>query len=197
MAPTRRELLGALGGIGAVSLAGCTGDENDSGGGGRDTTTTTEEGMTTTTEEETTTTTEQAGTGTTVAVESTDEYGDILVDGEGMTLYMFDSDTQGEEASTCYDDCLGNWPPLTGEDPEAGDGVTAKLSTFEREDGEIQVAANGWPLYHFANDSSPGDTNGQGVGDVWWLLDPAGEPITGDSDTTEDDGNGGNGGGDY
>ena len=200
MTPTRRELLGALGGIGAVTIAGCAGGEDGGGGGGQETTTTTTTQMetTTTTEGETTTTTEQAGAGTKVAVSSHDELGDILVDGEGMTLYMFDNDTKGEGASTCYDSCLENWPPLSGEDPQAGDRVMAKLSTFKREDGEIQVAANGWPLYHFKSDSSPGDVKGQGVGDVWWVLDPAGKPIkgSGTTTTTTEDG-GGDGDGDY
>ena len=36
---------------------------------------------------------------------------------------------------------------------------------------------NDWPLYYFAQDSAPGDVNGQGVGDVWYLLSPDGEPI--------------------
>ena len=197
MAPTRREWLGTLGSMGAVTIAGCAGG---GGGGGQDTTTTTttQEEMTTTTtttEDGMTTTTESMG-GATVNVRSHDEHGDILVDSEGMSLYMFDSDTQGEAASTCYDSCAESWPPLTGEDPQAGDGVTAELSTFERDGGEMQVVANGWPLYYFASDSAAGDVKGQGVGDVWWLLDPAGKPIRGGSGTTTTDG-GGNGGGDY
>ena len=35
----------------------------------------------------------------------------------------------------------------------------------------------GLVLYYFAQDSAPGDVNGQGVGDVWYLLSPDGEPI--------------------
>ncbi|MFW6449070.1 MAG: hypothetical protein ACOC0X_05965 [Halobacteriota archaeon] len=105
------------------------------------------------------------------------DLGDILVDGEGMTLYMFDNDEQGAGESTCYDDCAGNWPPLTVDDaPRAGDTVEASLDTFEREDGSMQVSAAGWPLYTWAADEEPGDATGQGVNDVWWVLDPAGEP---------------------
>ncbi len=107
-----------------------------------------------------------------------DEYGDILVGPEELTVYMFDNDTQGEGASACHDDCAEAWPPLTVEDePTAGEAVEADLTTFEREDGTTQVAANGWPLYHFAEDQAPGDANGQGVGDVWWVLQPDGTPI--------------------
>ncbi|MFP4591232.1 MAG: hypothetical protein ACLFMX_01820 [Halobacteriales archaeon] len=105
------------------------------------------------------------------------DLGDVLVDGEGMTLYMFDSDDRGAGESTCYDDCAANWPPLTvDDDPVAGASVTTSLNTFAREDGAMQVTANGWPLYYWAADEEPGDASGQGVNDVWWVLDPAGEP---------------------
>jgi len=114
----------------------------------------------------------------TVEVVSDDELGDILADGDGNVLYMFDNDTQGAGASSCYDGCADNWPPLTVDDEAvAGENVTAELTTFERGDGSTQVAANGWPLYTFANDENPGDTTGQGVGDIWWVLDPAGNPV--------------------
>ena len=109
-----------------------------------------------------------------ISVESSD-LGDILVDGEGKTLYVFDNDT--DENSTCYDDCEANWPPLT-EEVEAGEGVDASLlSTSEREDGSAQVTYAGRPLYYFAADQAPGDTNGQGIGDVWWVVGPDGEAI--------------------
>lgn len=102
--------------------------------------------------------------------------GTILVDSEGMTLYMFDNDSDGE--SVCYDDCAANWPPLEGP-VEAGDGVDASLlGTTERTDGTMQVTYAGMPLYYFAADQAAGDTNGQGVGDVWWVVQPDGTPVT-------------------
>ena len=113
-----------------------------------------------------------------VEVATHDEYGDVLVDPEGMTLYMFDNDEQGAGSSACSDGCADAWPPLTADgNPTAGDGVSAELTTFQRSDGSTQIAANGWPLYYWQNDESPGDATGQGVNDVWWVLDPAGEPI--------------------
>lgn len=114
----------------------------------------------------------------TVRVRSHPGLGDVLVGSEGMTLYMFDQDTQGEGASTCSGGCTDNWPPLTvDDDPVAGSGVGADLSTFEREDGSTQVAANGWPLYYFTPDEAPGDVNGQGVNDAWWVLRSDGNPV--------------------
>lgn len=106
--------------------------------------------------------------------------GQIVVDGEGKTLYMFDKDTQGSGQSSCSGECLTNWPPLTvtGEAPAVAD-VTGEVGTITLADGSTQVTLNGWPLYYFAGDSAAGDVNGQGVGGVWWVLTPAGERMAG------------------
>jgi predicted lipoprotein with Yx(FWY)xxD motif len=104
------------------------------------------------------------------------ELGEVLVDADGMTLYMFEPDEQGEP--TCYDDCAANWPPLVVEgEPAAGEGIDeGLLGTAERTDGSTQVTYDGWPLYYFAVDAEAGDTNGQGVNDVWWVMSPDGAP---------------------
>ncbi len=111
----------------------------------------------------------------TVMVADTD-LGEILVDGEGRTLYLFTPDEQGP--SVCMDDCLANWPSLTGP-ATAGEGVDESLlgTAARTDDGTEQVTYNGWPLYYFAADPGPGDINGQGVGDVWFVVDPAGEAV--------------------
>ena len=117
-----------------------------------------------------------AGGAATVMVADSD-LGQILVDGEGRTLYMFKPDTAGE--STCYDDCEANWPPLvvTG-DITVGEGLdAATFTTVARTDGSTQVKAGAWPLYYFKNDAAAGDVNGQGQGDVWYVVSPTGEPI--------------------
>jgi len=168
MRQTRRAFLAVAG---TITVAGCTGggDGNGDGSDGGSTPTATDSPM------DGDGSGSDGGTSATVQVRSHDELGDILVDAEGMTLYMFDSDTKGEGASTCYEGCAENWPPLTVDgEPTAGDGVTAELTTFERDTGETQVAAAGWPLYYFAPDESPGDATGQGVNDVWWVLGPDG-----------------------
>lgn len=134
----------------------------------------------------------------TVRVRSHPDLGEILVDSAGRTLYMFDRDTRGSGASACSGDCVGAWPPLTVEgDPTAGDGVTAALTTFERSDDGTQVAANGWPLYYYARDEEPGDVEGQGAGEVWWVLGPDGRPKRSQATPTPSDGGGGGGGGAY
>jgi uncharacterized protein (TIGR02246 family) len=113
----------------------------------------------------------------TVEVAEHDTYGEYLTDGEGRALYLFLNDEQGE--STCYDQCAQNWPPLlTTEDAEAGEGVDSDLlGTTERDDGTTQVTYNDWPLYYFAADEDPGDVDGQGRGEVWYLVSPDGEAI--------------------
>jgi len=105
--------------------------------------------------------------------------GTIVVDGDGMTVYEFDSDTQGGDSSTCTGQCATNWPAVPGSDAPELDGITGMVGTITGIDGEPQLTLNGWPLYYFAGDAAPGDTNGQGVGGVWWVLTPAGELITG------------------
>jgi predicted lipoprotein with Yx(FWY)xxD motif len=99
--------------------------------------------------------------------------GDILTDSKGMTLYQFAKDQAN--VSNCSGGCAAAWPPLVvaaGQDPTAGDGVTGKLGVITRQDGNLQVTYNGLPLYFFASDSKPGDTNGQGVGGVWSIVHP-------------------------
>ena len=110
---------------------------------------------------------------------ATNALGEIIVDAEGMTLYAFTPDTAGE--STCYDDCATQWPPLVVTDAaalSAGTGLDdSKLTTVDRTDGTKQVKYGDWPLYYFAGDSAAGDTNGQGLGTKWYVVDAAGELI--------------------
>jgi len=114
--------------------------------------------------------------GTTVAV-ATNKLGQILVDGRGMTVYLFVADTG--TASTCYTSCATIWPPvLTTGAPQAGTGADASLlGTTKRTDGTTEVTYAGHPLYYFVKDKAPGDTTGQGVngfGALWWVLSPTG-----------------------
>jgi predicted lipoprotein with Yx(FWY)xxD motif len=119
-----------------------------------------------------------------VNVSESTEFGPILVDGSGMSLYVFMKDTQDSGVSTCMDadGCATEWPPLlTDGDPVAGEGVDATLlGTITRDDGSTQVTYNGWPLYLFEEDIAAGDTNGQGLeefGGLWFLVSPDGEAV--------------------
>jgi len=81
--------------------------------------------------------------------------------------------------STCTGGCATNWPALlTNGTPVAGDpAITGTLGVITRSDGSQQVTINGMPLYHYANDMAAGDTNGQGVGSVWFVVQPSGTPM--------------------
>lgn len=106
--------------------------------------------------------------------------GNIVVDGKGMTVYVFDKDTPNSGKSACEGKCLAQWPAVTAASgaPEAN-GITGKLGTITRTDGTMQVTLNGLPLYRYAGDSAAGDVNGQGVAGIWWAVSPAGAKISG------------------
>jgi len=106
------------------------------------------------------------------------ELGTFLVDGDGRTLYLFTIDEPG--VSNCDEACLQAWPPLltAGDPTAAGSADATLLGTLTRADGTLQVTYAGWPLYLFAADATPGDVNGQGVNDVWFVVAPDGMMIT-------------------
>lgn len=107
--------------------------------------------------------------------------GKILVDGKGRTLYLFKKDKG--RTSECTGECAKAWPPMVvKEKPAAGSGVQSKLlETTSREGGDKQVTYDDQPLYRYANDEKPGDTNGQNLdnfGGAWHVLDASGRQIT-------------------
>jgi predicted lipoprotein with Yx(FWY)xxD motif len=117
--------------------------------------------------------------GTTVALATT-RLGQVLVDGSGRTLYLWEVDKTA--TSNCYDACATAWPPvLTTGKPIAGAGLNADLlGTSARKDGQLEVVYNGHPLYYFIADKKAGDTTGQGInnfGGPWYVLAASGTKI--------------------
>ena len=110
----------------------------------------------------------------TVDVSQNATLGSFLVDSKGMTLYIYTVGTPN--TSNCYSTCAVAWPPLlTSGAPIAGTGVDASmLGTTTRTDGTTQVTYNGWPLYYFQTDKVAGDTTGENVQNVWFVITPAG-----------------------
>ena len=97
------------------------------------------------------------------------DHGAILVDADGMTLYVFTNDEDGQ--SSCYGGCAENWPPYVVDGtPTAADDVTGQAGTTERDDGDLQVTYDGQPLYYWQGDGGPGDATGHGVNDVWFVV---------------------------
>lgn len=121
----------------------------------------------------------ESGPGLTVdVVLGETEFGEVLVDGDGMTLYLFTEDPPGE--SVCVDDCLAAWPPLLIDgEPRTGEGVDASLvGTIERPDDGVQLTYDDAPLYTWAADQQPGEVTGQGVQGVWFVVTADGAPVT-------------------
>jgi predicted lipoprotein with Yx(FWY)xxD motif len=130
---------------------------------------------------------EPAGKSAPDAIElASSDLGDILVDSAGMTLYMFMPDQEQGGKPSCYGECEETWPAFGSTDGlQVGDGLDESLlGSVERTDGTTQATYSGAPLYHFSGDDAPGDTNGQGLSDIWWVVSPKGEPVkegTGDA----------------
>jgi predicted lipoprotein with Yx(FWY)xxD motif len=101
---------------------------------------------------------------------SPNQAGNILVDDHGMTLYRFTPDQPNN--SVCYGSCASDWPPvLVDSIPSTSDAsLGANLGIAPRTDGTQQLTYQGSPLYYFVADAQPGDTNGQGVSGVWFVV---------------------------
>jgi predicted lipoprotein with Yx(FWY)xxD motif len=124
----------------------------------------------------TSTSTVVAGTAATVATADVGQLGTVLVDGSGRTLYLFTNDTG--TSSTCSGDCAATWPALTTKgDAAVGTGAkSSMLGTTTRDDGTTQVTYAGHPLYLYSGDKAAGDSNGEGVGDIWFAVTVQGTP---------------------
>jgi predicted lipoprotein with Yx(FWY)xxD motif len=162
----RRRSLGAgLAGVAALALAAC--------GGSTATTAPT-------------TAAPAAPAGVTIASANVPGVGTVLVNGQGMTLYLLTSEQGGK--LTCTDDngCTKVWPdielPSGVTAATAGTGVDAsKLGTIKSTTGSLYVTYAGWPLYTFSHDSGPGTAHGEGInsfGGTWETLTPAGTAVT-------------------
>lgn len=100
-----------------------------------------------------------------------DGIGAYLADAKGMTLYYFIKDEPGK--SVCTGECLQKWPLVKAESVTAAEGLDPKdFGVLSREGGN-QATFRGYPLYYFFKDNQTGDTAGQGVNNVWFVIDPA------------------------
>ncbi|MBV4461230.1 hypothetical protein KVG96_25005 [Pseudomonas sp. COR58] len=89
----------------------------------------------------------------------------MMVDHKGMTVYTFDKDAGGK--SMCNGDCAKNWPPMMA---PAGAKAEGKWTVIKRDDGMMQYAYDGKPLYTFVKDEKPGEMKGDGMKDVWHVV---------------------------
>ncbi|CAM2884459.1 hypothetical protein JHFBIEKO_2521 [Methylobacterium mesophilicum] len=94
--------------------------------------------------------------------------GPALVDAKSMTLYTFDKDMGGK--SMCNGPCATNWPALMA---ASGSAASGDWTMVTRDDGTMQWAYKGKPLYTFAKDTKPGDITGDGfLNGAWHIAKP-------------------------
>ncbi|MGG1550881.1 hypothetical protein [Paenibacillus ferrarius] len=107
-----------------------------------------------------------------VAIGTKPELGNYLTDANGMTLYYYEQDTKG--VSNCEGKCLDKWPAFYASSISVPAGVDpADFGTLVRSNGTLQTTYKGFPLYYWVSDKLRGDTTGQDVGHVWYVIDPA------------------------
>ena len=113
---------------------------------------------------------------------ATTSLGPVLVDGNGLTVYLLTADTPGH--SSCDATCLQFWPVVSapaGAGAPTVQGVSAPLDVTKATNGASMMTAAGWPLYTFAQDKAPGDVSGQGkksFGGTWYAVSPSGAAVT-------------------
>jgi predicted lipoprotein with Yx(FWY)xxD motif len=123
----------------AVALAGCGGDDDEQAAA------------------------PAAATTSLVSVEAV-EGADVLVDGEGRTLYTAPVE---EDGIRCVDACESFWAPTlaSAADAEAAASeLDAELGVVERPTGDQQLTFNGLPLYTFTEEDA-GQLEGDGFVD--------------------------------
>jgi predicted lipoprotein with Yx(FWY)xxD motif len=162
----RRLAIGGLVGVATLVLAACGSSSSTKASG-------------------TTSTTGAAPKGITIAAADVPGVGTVLVNGDGMTLYLLSSEAGGK--LTCTDDngCTKVWPdtelPAGVTSATAGSGVdSSKLGTVKGSSGSLYVTYAGWPLYTFSHDTGTGQAHGEGIvsfGGTWKTLTPAGTPV--------------------
>ncbi|HLI55880.1 MAG TPA: hypothetical protein VKY26_02485 [Actinomycetota bacterium] len=120
----------------------------------------------------------------TISVAPVPGVGTVLVNGNGMTLYLLTAEQGGTLACTSAA-CLHAWPEVTlaaGVSAGiAGAGITPTLlGTVKDAAGGTLVSYGGWPLHTFVGDSGPGTAKGQGLvsfGGTWEVLTASGTGV--------------------
>lgn len=122
-----------------------------------------------------------AASGTALALKTeSGSQGIWLTNSSGRALYVYTKDKG--TTSVCYGECATAWPPLLATGAVTISGkftVPHDLGTTTRTDGSKQVTYGGHPLYYFAGDSAAGQTKGQGLGGVWFLVGPVANIMNG------------------
>jgi predicted lipoprotein with Yx(FWY)xxD motif len=104
---------------------------------------------------------------------ATSTLGTILVDSQGRTLYYFANDVPASGTSTCSGKCSTLWPTFSADTVKVSSPLDpADFASITRADGTNQTTYYGWPLYYYAADTAPGTTNGEGILNIWFTVQP-------------------------
>lgn len=106
-----------------------------------------------------------------IQVKQDANFGSVMTDSAGRTLYFFSIDANGN--SGCTGGCVTAWPVFYKENPTLDTALNASdFGTITRTDGAKQTTYKGWPLYYFQNDLKAGDIKGDNVANVWFVAKP-------------------------
>jgi predicted lipoprotein with Yx(FWY)xxD motif len=126
----------------------------------------------------------------TLTLQEDAEFGKIFTDSNGNVLYFFATDVNGN--NNCTGGYANNWPIFFAEresisidDPDFDAELLGEIQT----PNGMQTTYNGWPLYYFVNDNAPGDTNGDGVANVWYVAKPDYDLMVANGQLVGNDGN--------
>jgi predicted lipoprotein with Yx(FWY)xxD motif len=111
-----------------------------------------------------------AGTTATLKAEAT-RAGTVLASPKGLTLYYYTEDKRGSGRSVCTAGCAAAWPPLIAPvSAPSGVQLPGPIGAITRSDGTKQVTINGFPVYRYADDTTPGQAAGNGVEGSWHVI---------------------------
>ena len=97
--------------------------------------------------------------------------GTVLANSHGLTLYYYSEDKRGSGTSVCTGGCATAWPPLAAPvKAPAGVRLPGPLGMITRPGGVRQVTINGFPVYLYAGDKTPGQDTGNGVEGSWHVI---------------------------
>jgi predicted lipoprotein with Yx(FWY)xxD motif len=122
----------------------------------------------------------QAPAGTASLKVGMSSLGSFLTDARGRTVYLFTRDSGN--TPSCTGACTSVWPPVTSStNVQVGAGASQSLLGMVSNAGEQQITYNGHPLYYYAGDVNPGETNGEQLdqfGGLWYAVSPIGAQVT-------------------
>jgi predicted lipoprotein with Yx(FWY)xxD motif len=164
MFPSARPVVGIV--VGALALTAC----GSSGGStsGADTSSTARSATSSTSAADATATLQLVDT----------SLGKVIAGADGKVLYLYTPDGAGEQSKVPAA-ILGAWPPVVAHAaPTVATGLEqSKVGTGTQPDGAKWVRYNGHLLYGFTGDAAPGDTNGNGIGGIWFAVTAAGSAV--------------------